>query len=221
MTANDDDFLARWSQRKTERSEATSGGPSQAGSSEIAVSEAGPSGVEPDSALERLLAGLPDLDAIDATTDVRDFLRKGVPAQLRAAALSRLWRVDPAIRDRWPDAVDYAEDYNAPGSILGWGPADAQETDLIAARLRGDPPIDERPGDASAAKPAHMAEPRAAAETSDQLESASQASKVAQVSNEETPRAERDDPTAPGVADERRPPRLGRSKHGGALPFEA
>jgi hypothetical protein len=43
------------------------------------------------------LALLPEVDAIDAATDLRPFLRAGVPKAQRDAALRRGWLVDPAI----------------------------------------------------------------------------------------------------------------------------
>src|SRR5690349_16629058 len=45
------------------------------------------------------LASLPSLDSITAVTDVRAFLKPGVPAELASAALRRAWTADPAIRD--------------------------------------------------------------------------------------------------------------------------
>jgi hypothetical protein len=44
-------------------------------------------------------ATLPPIDSIDAQTDITVFLRKGVPDQLRVAAIRRAWMLDPAIRD--------------------------------------------------------------------------------------------------------------------------
>lgn len=63
---------------------------------------------------------LPSLDSIDAQTDITVFLRSGVPARLRLAALRRAWTVDPAIRDfRGLQESDW--DFNDLESIPGFG----------------------------------------------------------------------------------------------------
>ncbi|QLP97997.1 MAG: DUF3306 domain-containing protein [Rhodoblastus sp.] len=113
------DKLARWSRAKAE-----------AGAASTAVA----SGDEAVCLDEEALAALPKLEDIDAGADIRGFLREGVPLALRAAALSRAWLADPAIRDRVPDAIDYAEDYNAPHTIAGWGPACPREASGAATR---------------------------------------------------------------------------------------
>jgi hypothetical protein len=118
-------FLERWSKRKADE----------------AAREEGAANPSPDAPparpLDEILAELPAVEDIRADTDVRGFLQAGVPPQLRAAALSRLWLADPAIRDRVPDAIDYAENYNAPETIFGWGPADPTQAQALAARAHG------------------------------------------------------------------------------------
>jgi hypothetical protein len=65
-------------------------------------------------------ATLPSLDSIDAKTDITVFLRSGVRAELRLAALRRAWATDPAIRDfRGLQENDF--DFNDPNGILGFG----------------------------------------------------------------------------------------------------
>lgn len=82
-----------------------------------------------------IVARLPSLDSIGESRDVTAFLARGVPQALRMAALDRLWRVDPAIRDRIPDAIDYAENYHLPESIAGWGPAPTGAGERLVERL--------------------------------------------------------------------------------------
>ena len=66
------------------------------------------------------VASLPSVDSIDAQTNITVFLRSGVPARVRLAALRRAWTVDPAIRDfRGLQEQDW--DFNDPDSILGFG----------------------------------------------------------------------------------------------------
>ncbi|HMB09219.1 DUF3306 domain-containing protein [Saliniramus sp.] len=67
------------------------------------------------------LAALPSLDSITTQTDLRQFLRKGVPGALKNAALRKMWLLDPAIRNHVDYAVDYAWDWNVPGGVPGHG----------------------------------------------------------------------------------------------------
>lgn len=61
-------------------------------------------------------ATLPPVEELTASSDLGPFLRPGVPAALRAAALRRMWSVDPAIRD-FIGCVDYQWDFNTPGGL--------------------------------------------------------------------------------------------------------
>jgi hypothetical protein len=67
-----------------------------------------------------LLETLPAIDSIDATTDIRAFLKPGVPAGLKHAALRRAWATDPAIRD-FVGIAENQWDFNDPQSIPGFG----------------------------------------------------------------------------------------------------
>jgi hypothetical protein len=66
--------------------------------------------------------------------DLSLFMRSGVPVSLRNAALRRMWALDPAIRDRVGDALEYAYDWNIPGNVPGSGPL--LPIDDVAAMLR-------------------------------------------------------------------------------------
>jgi len=74
-------------------------------------------------------ASLPPIQSITAETDIRAFLRAGVPAELTRAALRRAWASDPAIRN-FVGLADYDWDFNATDSIAGFGPL--RTTDDVA-----------------------------------------------------------------------------------------
>jgi len=141
-----DNFLSRWSRRKLE--------PSKDSSETVAPdtkqpAEAQPAAVEsqapatpvsvsaPDQTPEPPfdLASLPAIESITAGTDIRDFLKPGVPLSLSRAALRRAWTSDPAIRDfvglaenQW----DFTND-----SIAGFGPLDPADVPRLLARILG------------------------------------------------------------------------------------
>jgi hypothetical protein len=115
----DERFLNRWARRKAEPAAAPApDAPAQA-----------PEPVP----VEEIVARLPPVESILPGAD----MAAGVPAELRTAALDRLWRIDPAIRNRVADAIDYAEDYNAPHTIPGFGPAARAEVEAVVRRLAG------------------------------------------------------------------------------------
>lgn len=137
-------FLSRWSRRKQEVRQAENRdvepieGPVEEmrdlegpGSVVPAVSdETVPGAVEPPAApddsaepalTEEEIAALPSIESITAETDIRSFLRKGVPEALRKAALRRSWVLDPMIRDYVDPAREYAYDWNVPGGVPGSG----------------------------------------------------------------------------------------------------
>jgi hypothetical protein len=126
-------FLSRWSRLKRE-SEARAPGP------EVAVEPPHPAELAEteSSAIPELppeeLAALPRLEDLTPETDLAPFMRVGVPANLRNAALRRMWALDPTIRDRVGDALDYAYDWNLPGSVPGSGALLA--SDDVQAMLR-------------------------------------------------------------------------------------
>ncbi len=61
-------------------------------------------------------AGLPSIEAITIGTDIRGFLRRGVPAELARAALRQAWASDPAIRD-FIGIAENQWDFNDPNAI--------------------------------------------------------------------------------------------------------
>ena len=111
----DKSFLSRWSQRKQEAKQPE---PRQ----DEPVAEANPppepvAEIEPEPEFD--LSSLPKLEEMTSTTDITGFLRKGVPEQLRNAALRQSWALDPAIRNYVNPALEYAYDWNTPGGVPG------------------------------------------------------------------------------------------------------
>jgi hypothetical protein len=140
-----DNFLARWSRRKRAAA-AAEDAPQPANVEAEAKPEARPEAgtsaqlSAPLADSEFDLASLPPLDEIAADTDIRAFLKPGVPASLRDAALRRAWSADPAIRDfRGLQENDW--DFNDPDAMSGFGKL-AGEVDLrdMVKRVFGDIP---------------------------------------------------------------------------------
>lgn len=147
-------FLSRWSRRKRAAAEsknepqiaATEEGAREApatvpadarqvqGQTQVVQPSAAPAQSEFD------VAKLPPLESIDANTDVRAFLRPGVPAELRHAALRRAWSADPAIRDfRGLQESDW--DFNDPEAIPGFGKLGPDfDVRKMASRILADEP---------------------------------------------------------------------------------
>jgi len=113
---SDEEFLKRWSRRKQE-SKATEQVPSPPGQTVAASPEAADVASEPEIDLSKL----PSIDSITAATDITEFLRKGIPAELSRAALRRAWAADPAIRD-FVGLAENAWDFTDPNAIPGFGP---------------------------------------------------------------------------------------------------
>jgi hypothetical protein len=157
-------FLARWSRRK----QVAAAEPADAGSPAVPAPSA--KQVEGEQTAEGAAAGVglreddvasaargPDvtellfdparllpIESIAADTDIRAFLAPGVPPELARAALRRAWAADPKIRD-FVGLADYDWDFNAPGSMAGFGPLEmTEELRQIVARMIGPQPVAEQ-----------------------------------------------------------------------------
>jgi hypothetical protein len=122
----EDGFLGRWSRLKRK---AAVPEPDVASAPEPLSAEA-PHVVhssEPVALSAEELAALPRIEDLVEGSDIRAFLRAGVPRDLRNAALRRIWMLTPAIRDYRDPAVDYAWDWNTPGGVPGDGAAPSPE----------------------------------------------------------------------------------------------
>jgi hypothetical protein len=135
---SDEQFLARWSRRKQE---------AKAHYAEPAREEAAEAdgSVSPDGAAaepvptETELTDLPPIESIDAATDIRAFLRKGIPQELSREALRRAWSADPVIRD-FVGLAENAWDFNDPNAMAGFGPLDysAEQVEALVRRVVGE-----------------------------------------------------------------------------------
>jgi len=142
-------FLRRWSRlKRTDRAErrqpspppAPAAAPAQRPSpAPVATSERGqpPQSGEPGSLAE---AALPAIQSIAANTDIRAFLRAGVPAELTKAALRRAWTTDPAIRD-FIGIAENQWDFTDPAAIPGFGTlAPGEDLGQLVAQALGQGP---------------------------------------------------------------------------------
>jgi Protein of unknown function (DUF3306) len=153
-------FLARWSRRKQVAAAEPADGdavvvptPSakQVDGKETAEGAAAGAGLHENEVADGIvplfdLAGLPPIESIAADTDIRAFLAPSVPPEIVRAALRRAWAADPKIRD-FVGLADYDWDFNAPGSMAGFGPLEmTEELRQIAARMIGPAPVAEQTG---------------------------------------------------------------------------
>lgn len=213
MSSGQDDggFLGRWARRKREAEREAereaAAAPPEAVAEPAAPAPDVPAELEAD---PELLASLPRLEDITATTDIKVFLQKGVPAALRNAALRRAWSADPIISTYEDPARDYFWDWNAPGGVPGGGGLlDPERVAKMARDIGGKPDSemdDSEPAPVdTAAAPAEDAAPEAD-------ESAPPAPPADAAPPETAP------PTAQ-ASTKLEPPATPRRRHGGALPL--
>lgn len=112
-SGEDGSFLSRWSRRKAEvRRE------QQRSVDTAAEAEASRGGAPADTAAspepEIDPATLPPIESLNEESDFSVFLKKGVPQELRAAALRKLWLVEPSVKN-YQALVEYNWDFTAPG----------------------------------------------------------------------------------------------------------
>lgn len=124
-----ENFLARWSRRKRDGSEAKPAAEADTpAATQADVKEVDAAPIEtaalpspeppPEPAVD--LAKLPAIDSITAATDIRPFLAAGIPEELKRAALRRAWVADPAIRD-FVGLAENQWDFNVSGGAPGFG----------------------------------------------------------------------------------------------------
>jgi hypothetical protein len=138
--SSDEPFLARWSRRKRQSADEAGpdplSDPADASAPNGAVAAPAESEREAATTADVDLSHLPSLESIDATTDIRAFLARGVPAALGRAALRRAWTADPAIRD-FVGLSENAWDFTAPEGIPGFGPLAPNAAASSIAELGG------------------------------------------------------------------------------------
>lgn len=126
-------FLGRWSRKKrTAARSHPEAEPETPPEIDAEATEAAPDPEEateaaPSTLSEEELAALPRIEDLVQGSDIRPFLRPGVPRSLKNAALRRMWMLTPVIRDHQDPAVDYAWDWNTPGGVPGDGLAPSPE----------------------------------------------------------------------------------------------
>lgn len=214
-----EDFLSRWSRLKRQggahesdrpvEPDAPAPSPPQTVSAE-GRTEKPPPAPEP---VSIDLSALPPIEAIDAGTDIRPFLRPGVPAELTRAALRRAWSADPAIRD-FVGLAENAWDFNAPASVPGFGPALSPED---ARRLLAEA-FKEGPAEGSLAgtpNPPEV-EPGGGAPQADAGSGGPQ--KLSSVGDAATHKEATEDDAERAAARPVPPAVTARRRHGGALP---
>lgn len=128
-------FVGRWSRRKQE---ATKEANDEAAANEVSLDQPQTEAQAPEKAEPEFdVSTLPPIETITASTDIRAFLSAGVPAHLTRAALRAAWTSDPAIRD-YIGLSEYSWDFNAPGSMHGFGPLDPSlDVDKMVADMFG------------------------------------------------------------------------------------
>lgn len=133
MNDRDENFLARWSRVKRQAGR-------EQGKPNDAPTETPAAGTEParsEGSDSFDASTLPPVDSITAATDIRDFLRAGVPAELTKAALRQVWTSDPAIRD-FIGIAENQWDFTDPNAIPGFGPmAPTDDVADLVARAMG------------------------------------------------------------------------------------
>lgn len=141
MSDEDEGFVARWSRLKRETAQdKAKPGAAVAGTPD--ADEAGEAGKshgkeEAEAALPFDPASLPSVESITAGTDIREFLRAGVPAELTKAALRRVWTTDPAIRD-FIGLAENQWDFTDPNAMPGFGPLDpTDDVQKLVAQAMG------------------------------------------------------------------------------------
>jgi hypothetical protein len=209
-------FLSRWSRLKREAEEKRppADAPSDASGSEV------PRAIEDQQALlpeltPEELAALPRLEDLTPDADLTPFMRAGIPATLRNAALRRMWALDPGIRDRVGDALEYAYDWNIPGGVPGTGPLLA--SDNVQEMLRaivGAPEAEKKAAE-------RLVSPTAVEQTSAEaprLTSGSDPEPTAELAPQ-VPRAPAKHDTAGAAPAEPASEIAQTRRHGGATPF--
>jgi hypothetical protein len=216
-------FLSRWSRRKQKALAAEPAKsppqPESAAAPEPAAEsrapEPGVAAFDPSS--------LPSIESITAATDIRGFFAAGVPAELTRAALRRVWTSDPKIRD-FVGLADYDWDFNAPGSMAGFGPLEGAEALRAQLAHRLDPvTAAEMPDQGLGAQAAARApddsanqrpEPASQISTEDERP---QKTADARAGGEAT-QPEREDAAQPAPTKPEDVQSASRRRHGGALP---
>jgi Protein of unknown function (DUF3306) len=134
--SEDENVLARWSRRKTERARRDGKKQAPEDAETFRPAQPDPTDACPSPVFD--VSTLPPLESIVAGSDVRAFLQAGVPATLTRAALRRAWSSDPAIRD-FIEMAENQWDFANPDTIPGFGSlTSADDIPQLVARALGE-----------------------------------------------------------------------------------
>jgi len=114
--SQDRPFLSRWSERKQRAELDAEGGRPDTNPEQAEGADAGTADEE--LAANQEAAEAIDIDGLDEDSDYSPFLKDGVPAKLKSAALQRLWRSNPVFAN--VDGLnDYDGDFTIPKTPIG------------------------------------------------------------------------------------------------------
>lgn len=202
MTDRDENFLSRWSRvkRQTAREQVKpDNAPVLPPCHDAAAKVKALAQKDPADSFD--ISTLPPVEAITAATDIRDFLRAGVPAELTKAALRQAWTSDPAIRD-FIGIAENQWDFTDPNTIPGFGPmAPTDDVADLVAKAMG------KLEDVKVGAAGPSATQTASSETANPAQSTEPATLDTAAHHDNSAAAQQS-------ADTPRPPR----RHGGALP---
>jgi hypothetical protein len=206
-------FIDRWSRRKRK----TADEPAPFEAKDAALVSPPSTDTDPPAAEAPFdPASLPPIESIGVESDIRAFLRPGVPPDLSRAALRRAWSADPAIRD-FIGLVENGWDFNNPDAMPGFGPISAGDVADLLARVIGAP----QPAEAAAqqATPANDRAKAGDAELAQQLPEARPEPPQDAAAADASPVQRSDDIATQNNSDEKdSAPRVRPRGHGGALP---
>lgn len=151
-----ENFLERWSRRKHEAAQTETAAEREKGKQE--PREQNEEASKPESKHEEPefdISKLPPIESIDANSDVRAFMQRGVPPELKHAALRRAWSADPEIRD-FIGLVENGWDFNDPSGAPGFGPLQKEDLPRLLAQAVGPPPDSDTFADVKSVKTADV-----------------------------------------------------------------
>jgi hypothetical protein len=158
-----ENFVSRWSRRKREATDenaqpekAAAGKADEPMAVAKGANQGAPGSGTASPVPEFDVSSLPSIESIDAGTDITAFMRPGVPAALRHAALRRVWSADPAIRNFIGPNENYW-DVAGPERAPGFGDLDPSlDINRLVSEVFGEPAPEE--GQARSASPAQVPE---------------------------------------------------------------
>lgn len=165
MTGNErgrsEGFLSRWSERKRAVREEESAAEEQAART---AADAAQQDEDAEAlAANRAAAEAIDLDSLTPQTDFTPFLKRGVPAALKTAALRKLWRSHPVFACL--DGLDvYREDFNSAEFLLkagktSWVPGSGYAQRLLELKEKAEEVLAQAEGRTIEGSPADEAGP--------------------------------------------------------------